>query len=157
MHRCDCGCVLVASDDPEPMGHRLIHFIRPLLLEYLDLELDPGEYKEIFKLSTFLWNLASPEQIPEAIRTLESGMQPRLRFPAPKARAMIRELLARRRSPEFAKDHRLALRLKVTYRAGRISISAVGVRFEPGPAHGAQEQDPLPLREGPVGTRRLLH
>ena len=73
MHKCDCGFVLVASDDPEPMGDRLIHYIRPLLHEYLAYELDPGEFKEIFELPAFLWNLASTEDIPKAIRTRETG------------------------------------------------------------------------------------
>ena len=158
MHKCDCGFVLVASDDPEPMGDRLIHYIRPLLHEYLAYELDPGEFKEIFELPAFLWNLASTEDIPKAIRTRETGIQPRLRFPAPKARAMVRELLARRRSPEFAEDDRLALQLKVKYRAGRISIKAVGVRFEPDTSHAAHAQLPAGAMEDSVPKgRRVLH
>ena len=81
-----------------------------------------------------------------------------MRFPAPKARAMVRELLARRRSPEFAEDDRLALQLKVKYRAGRISIKAVGVRFEPDPSHAAHAQLPAGAMEDSVPKgRRVLH
>ena len=148
MHKCDCGFVLVASDDPEPMGDRLIHYIRPLLHEYLAHDLTFEEFKAIFEFSAFLWNLAATEDIPKAIRHLEQEMPPRLRIESPRSRFMVRDLLTRRRSVEFAEDDRLALQLNVHRRAGRIRVKALGVRFEADPSHAgsssghAQEAEP---------------
>ena len=159
MHKCDCGFVLVASDDPEPMGNRLVHYIRPLILEYRAYQLDLLEWRAIFEFSAFLWNLATTEDIPRAIRMLELEMPARLRFPAPKARTTVRELLTRRSSQEFADDDRLALQLKVNHRGGRVtSVKAVGVRFEPDPSHAPH--DPLPpgiMNDTEPKGRRVLH
>ena len=158
MHKCDCGFVLVASDDPEPMGDRLIHYIRPLLHEYLAHDLTFEEFKAIFEFSAFLWNLAATDDIPKAIRHLEQEMPPRLRIESPRSRFMVRDLLTRRRSVEFGEDSRLALQLNVYRRAGHIRVKALGVRFEPDPSHAAHEQlPPGPADEPGPKTRRVLH
>jgi len=71
---------------------------------------------------------------------------------------MVRDLLTRRRSVEFAEDDRLALQLNVHRRAGRIRVKALGVRFEPDPSHGAHQQlPPGPMDDPGSKARRVLH
>jgi hypothetical protein len=153
MRECDCGCVLVASDEPEPMGDTLVHYARPLLERYpKDLSLE--ELKAIIDFAAFLWNLAAVEDIQRAVRHLERAMPPRLRIDAPKGLAVIRRLLTRKDS-DFASDGRLALKIDVTQSGDRICVKALGVRFEPGPAPSTSPLEQAELAE--TKPHRVLH
>jgi hypothetical protein len=154
MRECECGCVVVASDEPEPMGDRLIHYARPLLREY-EGDLTFEEFKAIFEFAAFLWNLAAPEDVPQAVRHLEKEMPPSLRVAAPRASIVVRDMLTRRRSVEFSEDTRLALRVSLHRRSGRISVKALGVRFEPGPSREASWPDRA--EDSAAKGRRVLH
>jgi hypothetical protein len=154
MRECECGCVVVASDEPEPMGDRLIHYARPLLREYAG-DLNFEEFKAIFEFAAFLWNLTAPEDAQQAVRHLEKEMPASLRIGAPKASMVVRDMLTRRRSVEFGEDTRVALRVSLRRRSGRISVKALGVRLEPGPSREASTPD----HAGDVTPKanRLLH
>jgi hypothetical protein len=154
MRECDCGCVLVASDEPEPMGDTLVHYAG-LLLERYPKDLSLEEWKAIIDFAAFLWNLAAVEDIQRAVRHLERAMPPRLRIDVPKGLAVIRRMLTRKDS-EFASDGRLALKIEVTQSGGDgIRVKALGVRFEPGPVTSAPR-----LEQPEAGERkpqRVLH
>jgi hypothetical protein len=153
MRKCECGYVLVASEEPEPMRDALIHYARPLLQRFPG-DLTFEEFKAVIDFAAFLWNLAAPDDIPQAVRHLEREMPLRLRIDAPKGLAVIRTMLTRR-SVEYAHDPRLALQVEVRRRGDRISVKALGVRFEPGtsgeglPCGDEHEMEPK--------ARRVLH
>jgi len=154
MCECECGCVVVASDEPEPMGDRLIHYARPLMREY-EGDLTFEEFKAIFEFAAVLWNLATPEDVPQAVQHLEKEMPPSLRIDAQRASIVVRDMLTRRRSVEFAEDTRLALRVTLRRRSGRISVKAIGIRFEPGPSRELSVADRA--EDTAATARRVLH
>jgi len=145
--------VLVASDEPEPMGETLINYARPLLERY-PKDLSLAESKAIIEFAAFLWNLAAVEDIQRAVRHLERAMPPRLRIDAPKGLAVIRRMLTRKDS-EFASDGRLALDIHVAQSGAGIRVKALGVRFEPGPVTSAPGPDRLEAPE--PKPHRVLH
>jgi hypothetical protein len=153
MRACDCGYVLVASDEPEPMGDTLIHYAPPLF-EAVQGDLTFDEFKAAFEFAAFLWNLAAPEDIQKAVKHLENEMPPRLRMDGFRARALVRRMLTRRKV-DFGADPRLALDVNVHRRGSRIRVKALGVRFEPGPAREGPHADHAEPDE--PKRPRLLH
>jgi len=153
MRECECGYVLVASDEPEPMGDTLAHYARPLL-ERFPGDLSFEEFKAVIDFAAFLWNLAAVEDIPKAVAHLSTKMPPRLRIEAPKGLAVVRRMLTRR-STEFASDARLALKVDVHLEGTRMLVKALGVCFEPDPA--AADSPSRPGDETGSRTRNRLH
>jgi hypothetical protein len=120
---------LAISDHPKKMSETLQDYARPLL-DRLPPDYTLEELKAAILLAAALWDVVDIEGIRNAIAELSTRVPPRLRVPTPKAMAIIRRMLTRKRE-EFGDDHRLALDVDVVREGAGFSVKAIGVGPNP--------------------------
>src|SRR2546428_11880829 len=99
--------VIIASNEPKPMGETLLEYARPLI-QQLPHDHTLEELKAVVIFAAVLWNVQVVEDISGAVRYLSTKTPPRLRVRAAQGIVLIRRMLTRK-DQWFRDDHRLAV------------------------------------------------
>ena len=111
------------------VAETLVDYARPLT-DRLPADHTLEELKATILFAASLWDAVDWEHVRQAVVHLSTEMPPRLRVPAPKALAVIRRMLTRKRQ-SFGDDHRLALDVDVVLEGGEFRVKAIGVGPNP--------------------------
>jgi len=120
--------VIIASNEPKPMGETLLDYARPLI-QQLPHDHTLEELKAVVIFAAVLWNVQVVEDISGAVRCLSTKMPPRLRVRPAKGLVLIRRMLTRK-DQCFGDDHRLALAVDVHRDGSDLRVTAVGAVAE---------------------------